>query len=333
MTEQEIIYLAIENLQKNAQIKGKWKTDVQAEMDGQLVLNINNQNIKFNIEIKKELRNFQLKQILELDKKNKPLMVVAIRLFPKIKEELRHNNIAYLEENGNIFLKNNETTLWIDTNKAVETDKNTGTRAFTKTGLKVLFQFLMDETWINRPYRQIAEQTGTGIGNITNIIRGLNQDGFLLHIAKNEYKIPDKMVLINKWVAAFDLRLKPTLNIGRFRFLKNEDFNNWKNLPLHNGKTYWGGEPAADLLTKYLRPAELTLYTTETRNELIKNYRLIPDEKGNIKAYQKFWHYDNDIKDNIVPPLLIYADLINTNDRRCTETAQKIQDEFLQNKL
>ena len=34
-------------------------------------------------------------------------MVVATRLFPKIKEELRHNNIAYLEANGNIFLKNN----------------------------------------------------------------------------------------------------------------------------------------------------------------------------------------------------------------------------------
>ena len=76
----------------------------------------------------------------------------------------------------------------------------------------------------------------------------------------------------------------------------------------------------------------MTLYTTETRNDLIKNYRLIPDEKGNVKAYQKFWQYD-EVNDNVVPPLLVYADLINTNDRRCTETAQKIYDEFLQNKL
>ncbi|MBS1633282.1 MAG: hypothetical protein JST10_11995, partial [Bacteroidetes bacterium] len=75
-----------------------------------------------------------------------------------------------------------------------------------------------------------------------------------------------------------------------------------------------------------------TLYTIENRNELIKNYRLIPYEKGNIKVYKKFWHLD-DGPAQTVPPLLIYADLMNTNDRRCIETAQKIYDRFLQNKL
>ena len=211
-------------------------------------------------------------------------MVVAVHLSPKIKEELRHNNIAYLEANGNIFLKNDETTLWVDANKPIQPDKKIGSRAFTKTGVRVLFQFLMDENWINKPYRQIAEQTGTGIGNITNIITGLKQDGFLLQITKNEYRLTNKLALLNKWIAAYDLRLKPTLKVGTFRFLKDEDFTNWRKLPLCNGKTWWGGEPAGDLFTDYLRPAELTLYTTETRNDLIKNYRLIPDEKGNYYA-------------------------------------------------
>ncbi|MBS1908251.1 MAG: hypothetical protein JST03_00090, partial [Bacteroidetes bacterium] len=93
------------------------------------------------------------------------------------------------------------------------------------------------------------------------------------------------------------------------------------------------------LLTNYLRPAELTLYSTETRNDLIKNYRLIPDEKGNVKAYEKFWNNGdvntnaNTVEDVVVPPLLVYADLMNTNDRRCIETAQKIYDGFIQNKL
>ncbi len=339
MTEQEIIYLALGNLQKQAHIQGRWETAAQRELDGEVILNLNNQDVRYNIEIKNELRNHHLQQIMVLNKKHTPFMLVAGHLFPKIKEELRHNNIAYLEANGNIFLKNKESFLWVETNKAIEKDKKTGSRAFTKTGLKVLFQFLLDETWINKPYRQIAEQTGTGIGNITNIITGLKQDGFLLPVAKNKYRLNNKKKLLNKWIVAYDLRLKPTLKIGSFRFLKEEDFNNWKNLPLHNGKTWWGGEPAGDLFTNYLRPAELTLYTTETRKDLIKNYRLIPDEKGNVKVYQKFWQYD-EVNDNarlpvgmVVPPLLVYTDLINSNDRRCTETAQKIYDEFLQNKL
>ena len=95
----------------------------------------------------------------------------------------------------------------------------------------------------------------------------------------------------------------------------------------------WGGEAAGDLLTNFLRPAELTLYTTETRNELIKNYKLLPDEKGNIKVYQKFWKEEDGDDKAWVNPLLVYADLINKNDRRCTETAQKIYDEYLQNKI
>jgi hypothetical protein len=332
MNEQEIIHLALENLQKNAQIQGKWEAFDQREPDGQVILDIYDQPVRYYVEIKNELRNHQLQQITAFNQQYNPLMVVATRLFPKIKEELRHNNIAYLEANGNIFLKNKDTTLWIDTNKPVETDEKTGSRAFTKTGLKVVFLFLLDETWINVPYRQITEHTGTGIGNITNIIKGLKQDGFLLPLAKNEYKLINKKELLNKWVAAYELRLKPTIKIGTFRFLKEEDFTNWKNLPLQNGKTRWGGEPAGDLFTNYLHPAELTLYTTETRNDLIKNYRLIPDVKGNVQAYQKFWQYD-EVNDNVVPPLLVYTDLMNKGDRRCTETAQKIYNEFLQNKL
>lgn len=332
MNEQEIINLALENLQRNAQIQGKWEAFDRRGPDGQLTLDIVNQQIRFYVVIKNELRNQHLKQIIAFNQDYSPLMVVATRLFPKIKEELRLNSIAYLEANGNIFLKNKETTLWIDTNKPIETEKKTGSRAFTKTGLKVVFQFLIDENWVNRPYRQIAEQTGTGIGNITNIITGLKQDGFLLPISKNEYKLNNKKELLNKWITAYDMRLKPTLKIGTFRFLKEADFNNWKNTPIQNGKTWWGGEPAADLITNFLRPAELTLYTTETRNELIKNYRLIPDEKGNIKIFNKFWQPEEGY-DHVTPVLLVYADLINTNDRRCTETAQKIYDEFLQNKL
>ncbi len=337
MSEQEIIALALENLHKNAQIEGKWEAFDDWEADGQLILNIDNNHINYNVEIKNELRNHQLHHIIAFNQNHPPLMVVATRLFPKIKEELRLNKIAYLEGNGNIFLKNKEITLWIDTNKPIEADKKNISRAFTKTGLKVVFQFLIDKTWVNKPYRQIAGQTGTGIGNITNIITGLKQDGFLLPIAKNEYKLSNKQALLNKWIAAYDLRLKPTLKVGRFRFLKEEDFTNWQNLPLRNDKTWWGGEPAGDLLTHFLRPAELTLYTTETRNELIKNYRLIPDDKGNVKAYQKFWQ-DDQVNVNAskptgmtVPALLVYADLINANDRRCTEAAQKIYDEYLQN--
>lgn len=331
MTKQEIIYKALENLQKNAHIEAEWEGFTQKELDGQAIFHIDHQQLKYYVEIKNELRNHQLQQIIGFANQHKPFMVAATRLYPKIKEELRQNDIAYIEANGNIYLKNGKTLLWIDANKPIETQTENVNRAFTKTGLKVVFQFLLDEAFVNRPYRTIAELTETGIGNITNIIKGLKQDGFLLTIAKNKYQFDNKPGLLKKWLAAYDVRLKPTLKLGTFRFLKAEDFNNWKNLQL-NGETKWGGEPAGDLFTNYLKPAELTLYTTETRNDLIKNYRIIPDEKGNIKVFKKFWQAD-ERNDNVVPPLLAYTDLMNTNDRRCIETAQKLYEQYLQDKF
>lgn len=331
MTDQEIIYTAFENLQKNAHIEAVWEGFTQKELDGQAIFHINNQQLKYYVEIKNELRNHQLHQLIGFANNYKPFMVAATRLFPKIKEELRQNDIAYIEANGNIYLKHGKTLLWIDANKPIETQQENVNRAFTKTGLKVVFQFLLDETFVNKPYRQIAELTETGIGNVTNIIKGLKQDGFLLTIAKNKYQFENKPGLLKKWLGAYDLRLKPTLRMGTFRFLKAEDFNNWKTLQL-NGETKWGGEPAGDIFTNYLKPAELTLYTTETRNDLIKNYRMVPNEKGNIKVFKKFWQ-EGERNDSVVPPLLAYTDLMNTNDRRCIETAQKLYEQFLQDKF
>lgn len=331
MNEEQIIHKALDALKANTNIKGKWQSFAENKKeDSKLFLEVGNTKLEYLTTIKKELRLQQIPQLIDGTKKgNSKLMIVATRLFPKVKEELRQNNMAYLEANGNIFLKSNDTLIWIDANKPLEQDTKTTTRAFTKTGLRVVYQFLIDEQWINKPYRQISEQTGTGIGNVTNIIKGLLQEGFLLPIAKNQYKISNKEKLLDKWAIAYGEKLKDSLRIGTFRFLKEADFINWEKLQLNNDKTWWGGEPAGDLLTNFLKPAELTLYTTETRNEIIKNYKLIPDEKGNVKVYQKFWNDNENNKENWVDPLLIYVDLMNENDRRCTETAKKIYDEYL----
>jgi hypothetical protein len=332
MRDNEIVHIALENLQKNVGITGTWKDNGPREMDGEMELIVENHPVKFNAEIKQELRNHQLPQIIQQAERFAPLIVVANRIFPKIKEELRNNHIAYLEANGNIYLNQGGIMLWLDGQKPVQALTEKGNRAFTKTGLKVLFHFLLDEQLVQLRYREIAHIINVGLGNVNYIMNGLKELNFLIEVREQTFRLNNKKELMQKWMVAYEERLKPALLLGTFRFLKEEDFLNWKNLGIDTAKTKWGGEPAGDLYTNYLRPQTLTLYTIENRNELIKNYRLIPDEKGNIKVYKKFWHLE-DGPTPTVPPLLIYADLMNTNDRRCIETAQKIYDGFLQNKL
>ncbi len=329
------ITTALVNLQRTAQINGKWIDIAQKKatkgLNGQIEFVLNHNTIKFNAEVKNNLRAINLPLIYELAKEQAPLMIVADLILPKIKEELRNHGIAYFEANGNIWLKNGETLLWIDANKTLPVEKDKINRAFTKTGLKVVFDFLLDEALINAPYREIAQQTGVALGNVNYILNGLKEKGFLLKIGKNRYELTKKKELLNTWIINYAEKLKPELEIGTFRFLRDNDFVNWKKLPLKTGKTWWGSEPAGNILTQYLKPAELTLYTVETRNDIIKHYKLIPDPTGNVKVIKKFWKDDD--AENTVPPLLTYADLVNTGDHRCIETAQKIYDEFFKEKF
>ena len=332
MGEVNIIHTAIENLERTTGIRVTWNELQKGDFDGTITLNTNGNRIVFNVETKKELRNHQLNVILNRAQINRPTIIVANKIFPTIKEYLRDHNIAYLEVNGNVYIKHKDILIWIDGNKPIPDIKDKTNRVFTKTGLKIVFHFLLNEDMINYPQRQIANITEVGLGNINNVLKGLKELNFIVRVNKNEYKLTNKKKLLEKWMEAYDEKLKPNLEIGTFRFLKENDFTNWRNVKLRNMKTWWGGEPAGDYLTNHLRPGVLTLYTTETRKELIKNYRLVPDEDGNVKVFKKFWTID-DVNDNIVPPLLIYTDLINKHDKRCNETAEIIYNEFIKNNI
>jgi hypothetical protein len=121
MNEQEIIHNALNNIKINANIKGKWK-DIggKSNIDGEIQLEIENQPINLYADIKTEIRTAHLEKIEKLAKEYHPFIVVAQRIFPKIKEELRKRNIAYLEANGNIYLKGKDIFVWIDANNPIE---------------------------------------------------------------------------------------------------------------------------------------------------------------------------------------------------------------------
>ena len=328
--ETEIVDIALESLKKETKIVGEWAPEGLKELDGKLTLIVGNERLDFNTEIKTELRNHVIPQILEYNLRFDPFLLIVRRLFPKIKEQLRQHNVAYLEGNGNFFFRRGQKWIQIDGNPPLQMEPDNRNRAFTKTGLKVVFEFLLDNALVNQPYRRIAERTQTAVGNITNIIQGLRQDGFIIPLTKNEIHLNNKEELIRRWTEAYQDNLKPTLKIGTFR---PADANlAWQDINFNLGKTKWGGEPAGDILTNYLRPDELTLYTDETRNDLIKNYKLVPDQNGKITAFRKFWQVQ-DMTQRTVPPLLAYTDLMNTNEKRCRETAERIYDEYIRPNL
>ena len=327
MNENQILHKALEQLAAQTGIQGKWKPATK-ELDGELDLYTPPNNLHLFVAIKRELRQHHLPHLFAMAEKYRPLMIVAENIFPTLKQILRDKKIAYLDTAGNIYAHTDTNFIWIDGNKPVEEKKTVTNRAFTKTGLKTVFYLLLNKEAINMPHRKLAEATEVALGNIKNVIEGLRDAGFILQVNDTTLKLQNKKALLERWITGYRETLKPALAIGRYKFWDKNKAQNWQTLQIEKEEGVWGGEPAADLLTNYLAAENLSLYTNQEA-VLVRGWTLIPDAKGNIQFYKKFWKDETIDNDKYAPPLLVYADLMLTDDPRCQETAQIIYEKYI----
>ena len=165
------------------------------------------------------------------------------------------------------------------------------------------------------------------LGTVDWIIKELKELRFLLGMGKRGLRLIQKEKLLQRWVTAYPEQLRPKLTLGRFRG-ENEW---WRQKTLDRLRAQWGGEVAAARLTQYLQPQIITIYTTpqELDQLLIKN-RLKRDPTGDVEILKRFWNPAEIWKyEDLVHPILIYADLLATGNERNIETAKMIYDRHI----
>lgn len=326
-----IVEKALQNLEANTGIIGRWRPlhypGKNLGLDGTVTLSIDKKKITFNTEVKKELRQYHLDKLLEQAYRNQPFMVVAERILPLVKKRLQDEGVAYIDGAGNVCLRTSEKFLWIEGMKAPETDEQTpASRVFTKAGLKVIYVLLEQQQMVNATYREIADLAGVALGTVNVVIAGLKGNGYLLQLNKKKVLLQNKKELLERWIDGYRDILKPALHLGTYH---TREITGWRSLELP-ADAVWGGEAAAGILTDYLNPQLLTIYTDGTKNALLKKLNLVSKADGNVKIYQKFWKAEPDgLPHDVAPYLLTYADLLMTEDPRCVETAQLIYDNHL----
>jgi hypothetical protein len=335
--EKQMITEILGNFTKITGIKAKWRPLREADfmydyVDGIVQFDVDGNKIEIPADVKNNIQYPHLPALMVRKQHNKKVLLLAKSIMPRFKKELHALDINYIDAAGNAFIEQKPLFIWIEGRKDITNESELNGKPFSKAGLKVVFQFLLDDDYIDAPFRKIAKAAEVSLDTVHKTINGLKELQFLVPL--NNYKLTwnKKKELLSRWITEYDARLKPRLHIGNFSFLAETDFLKWKKLNFQSPLTKWGGEPAGELLTDNLKPERLTIYTSEHRLDIIKRYRLYPDSKGNVSVYQRFWEHD-EIKKNTVPPLLVYTDLINTGNKRNIEIAQKIYEQYLQNKF
>ncbi len=253
-------------------------------------------------------------------------ILIADHLPQNKAEFLRRNKINYLDAAGNAYIETDSLFVMVEGKKPKVTFANNQTRAFQETGLKLLLLLISQPNSLALTYRKLASKTGVSTGSVSNILKELEEENYLLRFGHKKI-LKNKEELINRWVTNYKDYLKPRIKRQRMRALG--DFNS-KDLLGSNLDFYFGGEPGGELLTKRLKPKDYIIYSNEDIKTIAQNLKLVPDESGNIELYQKFWTAEIADKDSkVAPKLVVYADLLNTGNNRNIETAKLILEDGL----
>ena len=327
-TEQEILKKALKQFRELTGFAAEMNMEVKLRRNRIADARIRIPKLKVNLyaEIKFNVTNQTLGVVVHQLKEmavDKQEMLITRYITPQLADKLKELDLQFLDTAGNAYINQPKLFLFIKGNKVREEfAKEKPIRAFQPAGLQLIYALLCNPGLENRPYRVMAKKANIANGAVTLVIKDLKKLGYLVDMNKKGRKLNKKKELLRRWINLYAELLKPKLFIGRYT-TDNVDW--WKQPKLFNIDAQLGGETAAAIITKYLKPQNHTIYIQEGYGKLLLNLKLKKAPYGNIELFKKFWNFDDPYnKDDIVNPVLIYADLIATGDNRNRDTANII---------
>jgi len=286
---------------------------------------------RYLAEAKRTLRPATLGPVvLRLQELKQPALLLTNYVTPQMAQLLREAGIAFADAVGNAYAEFAGNLIYVVGNAPEPQPRAEKViRAFQTTGLRVVFALLCVPEWIELPTRELARRLHVANGTVGRVLDDLAHLGFITTTGRRGRRLHKRQELLQNWVMMYPAQLRPTLLRRRL----NADNPDWWQNEKFDDHVALGGEPAADRLTKYLKPAMVTLFTRgEPRrlNEIVARNRLRTDPAGNVEVLEAFWPVTVLAEEpGLVPTLLVYADLLAKGDIRQIETAKLVYDEYL----
>jgi hypothetical protein len=329
--EQAVLEEALEALRQTTRIEAQIIKYGDPHRPGDALIEIKaaTKKYKFLAEIK-TVRHFATiglvkQQLAHLNRGVYPLLV-APYITRALAEYCRALHLPFLDTAGNAYLNAPGLTVYVTGEPRPEIAGNDPHyRAYTTVGMKVVFALLCRPELAEATRRNLAEAAQVALGSVGPVIEDLENRGYL--VQRDKKVLTNTKKLMEEWVARFP----DTLRLKLFKNRYQADADRLLALDLHAQQAFWGAEVAAQRLTRYLKPERFTIYLRGEGKPLFASARMRLDPEGNTELLQAFWGFPEDpAHPDLVAPLLVYADLMATQDGRNLETARLLYEKYLE---
>jgi len=268
-------------------------------------------------------------ELAKLRRVDLPSLIVADYVNPRLAEQFREIDVNFVDAAGNACIRHGGLYIWATGEKdtlRIEVERER-LRAFQPSGLKTIFALLCRTELAEADYRTIAKHAGVALGTVQWVMRDLIKEGYVLRLGRFHRRLVKPKELLDAWVIPYSRYLRPRLLLGRF---EATELNWWREIDPRSYDGLWGGEPAAALLTRYLKPGSLTIFSEAIPVRLVVEKGLEKREAGRVDFRRPFWRVDTHERNaETVPPILVYADLLALDDTRTREAAERIYEELI----
>jgi hypothetical protein len=296
--------------------------------DAVLCLRSGKRESSYHAEIKPRLSH-AVRNLLVMQKasSDRPFLLVTQYVNPEMAEQLIRDGMEFIDTAGNAFISLGFLRIVSKGNLPGNKGLLPSPRLFKASGLKVVFALLSKPDLITDTLREIAAKSGVSLGTAAGIMEELKTRLYLIEDSRGIRRLIRRKDLFEAWVTAYPEQLRPKILLGRYR----GEHGWWHEKALQPAWTQWGGEVAASHLTNYLFPQEITIYLIGSRlNDFLFENKLGLDVEGNVEILERFWTMDAQAQEReTVHPMLVYADLIASGNKRNVDTATIIYDQHL----
>lgn len=257
----------------------------------------------------------------------RPVLVLAPHVPDAAAEALSERGVDFVDGAGNVRLAWDGMSLDVRGHRpraaSAPRKDPSASRAFTRSGAKVVFALLSWPGLTARPVREIAAASGTAVGTVHAVMGALAGAGYVYE-SDGDAGLNRAGELLERWAEAYAVGLAQKLELGSFSMADAGRLADLEKAALAHGALL-GGELAGARIDPHLRSTTVTFYVEEIPAELVARFRMRRDDAdGTVHFRRRFW-LRRDPGTTLVPSPLVYADLVSSGDPRQREHAERIR--------